>query len=107
VQVALVLEHTFFMLGSAPKDIAVPVMSNLLFAPNLRQIAQNAVQRMKAKTGSENFNGIHLRVEEDASIFTKKVCAVSLLLSSFVKTAGRTLVRMHMMLMCPSNQAFC
>lgn len=73
MQVAVVLDHTFFMLGSAPEDVAVPVMSNLLFAKTLRVLAQNAVTKAKQKTGSDTFNGLHLRVEEDATSFTKRV----------------------------------
>ena len=73
MQVAVVLEHTFFMIVAAPENIAVPVMSHLEFAPNLRKMARQAVKKLKKRTGSETFNGLHLRVEEDAAKFQERV----------------------------------
>jgi hypothetical protein len=79
VQVRVVLGHTFFMLGSAPKSLAVPVMSNLLFAPNLRKLAKRAIAQAEINTGSKTFNGLHLRIEDDAASFIKRVCFLFLL----------------------------
>lgn len=62
------------MLVSAPEDITVPISTNLRFAPNLRKLAKKAVQTAKKKTGSNTFNGLHLRVEEDATSYLKRVC---------------------------------
>ena len=73
-QVGVVLDAPFFMLSDVPKDIAVPVMTNLLFAPNLRSIGEEAVRAAAEKTGAGSFNGLHLRVEDDANVFSKKVC---------------------------------
>lgn len=73
-QVAVVLDAPFFMLSHVPRDVAVPVMTNLLFAPSLRALADEAVRAVKDKTGSESFNGLHLRVEDDAAAYVDKVC---------------------------------
>ena len=61
------------MLSHAPEDIAVPVSRNLLFAKSLRKLADRAVQTALKRTGAETFNGLHLRVEEDATSFLKRV----------------------------------
>ena len=73
-QVAVVLDAPFFMLSHVPRNVAVPVMTNLLFAPSLRALADEALRAVKDKTGSESFNGLHLRVEDDAAAYVDKVC---------------------------------
>jgi hypothetical protein len=74
-QVGIVLHHSFFMLRTAPESLAVPVMNNVMFAPNLRELASQAVALAKVKSASETFNGLHLRVEEDVTRFIAKVRA--------------------------------
>jgi hypothetical protein len=75
-QVRVVLHHSFFMLKTAPESLAVPVMANLRFAPNLRKLASEAVAQAKVKSASETFNGLHLRVEGDVTKFIAKVRAL-------------------------------
>jgi hypothetical protein len=76
-QVRVVLHHSFFMLKTAPESLAVPVMANLRFAPNLCKLASEAVAQAKVKSASDTFNGLHLRVEGDVTKFIAKVRALS------------------------------
>lgn len=66
MQVRVVLDTPFAMLSSAPRSIARPVLQAVVFAPHLNALADEAVATMHSRTGSEAFNGMHLRIEADA-----------------------------------------
>lgn len=58
-----------------PPRAALPttVMANLWFAQHLRDLAGDAVSAIQQKSASGAFNGLHLRVEEDARVFINQV----------------------------------
>lgn len=69
----LVLEHPFDMLSSAPDSIVEPVKDHLRFSPSLRRLADGIVSTLTNTTGSDTFNGVHLRVETDANGFAAAI----------------------------------
>ena len=69
----LVLEHPFDMLSDAPNSIVKPVKDHLRFSPRLRSLADGIVSTLVDTTGSDTFNGVHLRVETDASNFANNI----------------------------------
>lgn len=73
LQVKLVLEQPFNMLSEAPSSIVDPVMDHLRFSKKLTSLADEIGAKLALATGSEEFNGLHLRVEADAVNFANNV----------------------------------
>lgn len=67
------LDVPYMMLARGPQSIVEAVQRNLWFAPHLQNLANRTVETLKQRTGSQHFNGVHLRVEKDAEKMQEKI----------------------------------